>query len=561
MTAEARPAQPSTLARAGVAGRLLGLGSVFGKTLRDSRRAIVVAGVLAGLLMFATAAALASEFPDASDRQALVTQMALLPEAVRGLLGEPIRIETLGGFMSWRVGNTLPVMLGIWSVLALSGTLAGESRRGSLDILVSMPRSRRSIAIEKLAAHVVSVALAMVIAALLTAAAGLLGTLPGDAVTVGDAFAQFALIGLLMLLPGVIAFAAAPVLGRGRAAGLGFVVLFAGFLAPAYADTSPVMAALEPLSPFAWTAGHRPLAGRTDWLPVGGLAVLVLVVALAGVAVFERRDLGRTVALRWFRLPGLPAGTSGPFTRQLADLAGGAIGWGIGLGAYGVVIAASADAFAAAIGGLPQMAAIMAALYPGVDISQPSGVLQIAFFSFGSLLAGLAAASFVAAWAGTETSRRLDLVLSTPASRAGWAVRSAAGTMAAIVIMVLIVAVMIAIAIAGQGEAFVEPVVGLGVLGLYAAAIAGVGLAVGGFVRADFAAPVAGGLAIGSYLLELIGSILRFPDWLMSLSLSHHFGQPMAGTFDPFGLALMSVLAVGGVAAAAIGLQRRDLRG
>ena len=41
--------------------------------------------------------------------------------------------------MSWRVGNFLPVMLGLWSVLALSGTLAGEAAKGSLDLLASTP--------------------------------------------------------------------------------------------------------------------------------------------------------------------------------------------------------------------------------------------------------------------------------------------------------------------------------------------------------------------------------------------------------------------------------------
>jgi ABC-2 type transport system permease protein len=321
------------------------------------------------------------------------------------------------------------------------------------------------------------------------------------------------------------------------------------------------MGALEPLSPFAWTEGHRPLAGRSDWAPVGLLALLVAVLAAAGLAAFERRDIGRTLALSWLRMPGLPAGTASPFTLQLAQGAGGAIGWGLGIGGYGAMIAASADAFSRAIGALPQMRELVQAIYPGVDITQPSGVLQLAFFGFGSLLAGLAGATFVAGWASHETRRRLDLVLSTPTRRTGWAVRSGLAVYATVVLMLVVAALLIAPAIAGQGGAVLEPLLGLGVLGLYAAAVAGVGMAVGGTVRADLAAPVAGGLVIGSYMLELIGSILRFPEWLIGLSLNHHFGQPMAGTFDPFGVAVMTILAVGGLAVAALGLRRRDLRG
>ena len=64
----------------------------------------------------------------------------------------------MGGFLSWRVGNTLPVLLGLWPVIALSGTLAGEAAKGSLDLLASTPQSRRTIALEKLAGHVTAVA-------------------------------------------------------------------------------------------------------------------------------------------------------------------------------------------------------------------------------------------------------------------------------------------------------------------------------------------------------------------------------------------------------------------
>ena len=67
--------------------------------------------------------------------------------------------------MSWRVGNFLPVMLGLWPVLALSGTLAGEAAKGSLDLLASTPHSRSSIALEKLAGHVTAVVFAMAILA------------------------------------------------------------------------------------------------------------------------------------------------------------------------------------------------------------------------------------------------------------------------------------------------------------------------------------------------------------------------------------------------------------
>jgi hypothetical protein len=49
------------------------------------------------------------------------------------------------------------------------------------------------------------------------------------------------------------------------------------------------------------------------------------------VVAFARRDIGAVAPLRWLRIPGLPRGTSGPFTRLLSDLTPAALGWGVGL--------------------------------------------------------------------------------------------------------------------------------------------------------------------------------------------------------------------------------------
>ena len=128
--------------------RVMGLRSIYAKTVRDSRRAALIVGGLAGLFMAATGAPFGLEFGTMALRQQFIAGIMTLPMAIRGLLGEPINIETLGGFLSWRVGNSLPVLLGLWSVLALSGTLAGEAAKGSLDLLASTPQSRRSIALQ-----------------------------------------------------------------------------------------------------------------------------------------------------------------------------------------------------------------------------------------------------------------------------------------------------------------------------------------------------------------------------------------------------------------------------
>jgi ABC-2 type transport system permease protein len=560
MTADSR-ALP-TPARTGVSlgARLFGLGSVFGKTLRDSRRAILIVGLMGGGFMLVTAAPMAVQFGSREARLELVASMSLLPPVLTGLLGEAIAIDTLGGFMSWRIGNILPALLGIWSVIALSGTLAGEAKRGSLDLLVATPSGRVRVAAQKYLGHVVALVIAMIIATILTSLAGVVfATLPGDEVSVAAAAGHFTLTGLLILAAGSVAWAVGPIIGRGKAAGLGFAALFGGYLINSYASLSPFIDSLRSLSWFAWTVDHRPLAGQSDWVPVVVLAVVTAALAIIGVFAFSRRDLNRPMELAWLRLPALPSGVGSPFVRQLADRTGAAIGWGLGVGVYGAVIASSSEAFVDGILQVEGMAQLINALYPGLDLGQPSAILQLAFFSFGTLLIGFAGATFLAAWASDENDRRLDVVLSTPLSRARWALASGSGVIATVFLVMVVGAIPIGLAVAGQGGDVVTPTVGLMLVALYGAAFAGIGLAVGGLVRATLAPAVTGGLVAASFLLELLGNALDLPEEVIALSLNHHQGQALAGMYDPVGITAGLVLAVGGLLVGAWGWTRRDI--
>ena len=556
MTTDAR-----VLTRPRPIARIFGLGTIYGKTVRDSWRAALVIGGVASLFMIGTGVPYgAPEFSTLALRQSFIAGLTSLPLAVRGLLGEPIHLETLGGFLSWRVGNFLPVMLGLWPVIALSGTLAGEAAKGSLDLLASTPQSRRTIALEKLAGHLTAVTFAMLLLGVTIWLIGAgFGTLPGDAIPFPAALGQVLLYGLMMLAVGGVSFATAPFLGRTRALAFGLIALFASYLIYSYASLSPIIDALTPLSFFDWTAGHRPMAGVSDWPAVLFLGGIDLALFAVGAWAFVRRDIGGFLNVAWLRPPSLPAGIGGPFSRQLADRAGIAIAWGLGVGLYGMLIVASSAAFSQMLSTLPQIKALIATVYPELDLAQPSALLELTFSSFGSFILGLAGASFLAGWAGDEGRRRLEVVLSTPRSRPSWAVLSGLGVLAAIGLMTLVVAVLVAIAVATQGGDVVAPVAGIGVLGLVSAAFAGVGLAVGGLVRSSLAAGVTAVLVIATLLIDTLGPALKLPDAILDLSIFRHMGHPMAGVFDPVGIVAAAVMVVGGLAICAFGLTRRDI--
>jgi polyether ionophore transport system permease protein len=557
MTTEAR-----VLTRPGPWARVAGLGTIYGKTVRDSWRAAVVVGGVAALFMLGAGIpyGAAPEFSTVELRRAFIAGLTALPPALRGLLGEPINLETMGGFLSWRVGNFLPVVLGLWPVIALSGTLAGEAAKGSLDLLVSTPQSRRTVALEKLAGHVTAVILAMLLlAATIWAVGAFFAALPGDEIPVSAALGQVVLYGTEMLFVGGVAFATAPYVGRTRAAAFGLIVLFGSYLVYSYASLSDFINALAGASLFTWTAGHRPMAGVTDWSSVAILAGLDVLLMAVGTIAFARRDVGAVANVGWLRLPSLPAGIRGPFSRQLSDRASLAIGWGLGVGLYAFLVASSASAFSRVIKDLPQIEALIKAIYPDLDLQQPSAVLQLTFFSFGSFIFGLAGASFLAGWASDEGRRRLEFVLSTPRSRASWAVLSALGVLAAIVLMCAIVAALVSLGVANEGGDVVSPIIGLGVLALAAAAFTAVGLAAGGLIRTSLAAGVTAFLAIATLLIDTLGAALKLPDWVLDLSIYRHLGQPMAGIVEPFGVAVASVMVVGGLVLCTLGMRRRDI--
>jgi ABC-2 type transport system permease protein len=556
--------------------RVYGLGSVFAKTLLDSRFVVLGGGLVLGLLTLATGYAIADQFSSATDRQFVATQLSALPPLFRGLLGDPIKIETLPGFISWRAIAFMPVMLGLWSVVALSATLAGEAARGTLEMVAAAPISRWSLATQKFAAHAVGMLVAVLIIATLTWLTGVLfGSLPGDDVDPVAAISELVMVGLIALLSGSVAFALAPLAGRTLAAGIAGAYLFGSYVINGYAGLVPAFEALRLVSPFYWTARHRPLADSYDWLGVGLVALLVLVFAALGVFLFIRRDLADTISLagRLERLPafrwlaGIADAVSslgrwslrGPGRRSFAERLPSAIGWGAALGLYGLVIAASSKEFSETLSRIPQIMQMIQQFYPEIDFSSPGAFLQLALFGFVTLVAAVAAAALVAAWTADERDGRNEVVLSTPLSRRSWFVRSAAALILALLLMSLIIGMATALGALTVGDADLNIVAGGLVIGAYAAALAGVGICVAGLGWPGLAAPVVAVLALAMYLLDLIGGILRLPHELLDLSLARHLGSPLAGSYDFPGLTACLVLAVGGILLGAWRFGRRDL--
>ena len=111
--------------------------------------------------------------------------------------------------------------------------------------------------------------------------------------------------------------------------------------------------------------------------------------------------------------------------------------------------------------------------------------------------------------------------------------------MVAIVVMTAVIAAGIGFGSMIAGGDVITPILGSLVLGLYAAALAGI--------------------VIATFLLDILAPALKWPEWVHDLALSAHLGQPMIGTWDWPGMIACVVIALGGVVLAGVGIARRDV--
>jgi ABC-2 type transport system permease protein len=543
--------------------RLYGFGSIFAKAVRDSRRATIVAAALLALVFLGVTKAIVTEFDTPESRLEMTALIRAVPPILAGMAGKIVdNVGTMGGYLQYKYGTFFPLVLTLWSILALSGTLATESQRGSMDFLASTGISKRRIALQKLAGHLVPLAIVLLITFASIAIAGqTYPVLPGDEISVTSAFGYTAWLGLIALAGGALAFALGPFVGRGGAAGIAGFVTFAGYILSGYQQAVPALAPFANLTWWGWTYDHTALSGQYDWPSVVLVGVVVVALLAIGVEAFVRRDIGSTSAIPAPRMPGILVGLGGPVGRATGAGLGSAIWWGLGLGFFGLVMGGSSRGFIDQLQDSPQFMQMLETLFPNVDYASAGGFLQLLFVEFGILLAGLAAATLVSGWASDETSGRLEMVLATPLSRARWALSGAAGMLVNVAVLSAFIALGIALGVGTSGSDLATPVVGSLILGVYAVALIGIGMAVGGLLRTGWAAPGVVIFIVASWFVQLLGPILGLPDAVRDLALTSHFGQTMVGVWDAAGVVAALAIGIAGIAAGTWGFSHRDLRG
>ena len=266
------------------------LGSIYGREMR-LRQFTILWWMLA---LYGMAAMLIAFWPTLRESPIeLESIIKLVPEEIFVMfgIGDPRVMLTPAGFLSSRLYATMgPILMIAFAIAAGTASIAGEERRGTLDLLAAQPISRDRIVTQKflgLASWVLFLPFGLIgvlFIGNLTVDLGLTGK--------GIVCANIGLA-LIALLFGALAFAVGCATGRpALARGIAATAAIASFLLNGLGAVLSMLAPLRVLSPFNWLLGDTPPLARG--LPATMLfaPALTAVFFAWGLLAFRRRDLG-----------------------------------------------------------------------------------------------------------------------------------------------------------------------------------------------------------------------------------------------------------------------------
>jgi len=545
--------------------------SVFLKTLRDYRIAIIGWGVGMGLTIVSPMASVAALISTPAQHAALASIAAQF-----AWNADPVKADTVGGYATFKIGVFVFIAC-IWPLLAASRMLRGEEDRGSLDVLLSAPRTRLSIALQKVAA----MWSALLVIGLIS---GVIAYLGGRAFKADFTLADGLMWGLdlaliCMVFGGVALLISQFTHERGPAAGATGALLVVFIVVDMVHRVIPGTDWFSRLSPIYYYNLSKPLITGYGSSAGGMLAMLAIAVVLtgAGIWLFVRRDVGDVVKVPWLDRVARPAAPSrslpvgewslrSVYTRSLGMIAVPTFWWTLGFAAFAAWMIVAVNQLASKINALLATAQSSPAIsvlknIGGGSSTQLNGLLLGAMFELMPVLLMAFAVTQVNRWSADEDEGRLEIVLSTPQSRPAVLLGrfAALATATLIVGVVTLVTAAVAAAIGGvalDGGNLAAATLGMIPLGLLIAAI---GYLAAGWLRTAADTGLLSFLLAAWFFISFIGPDLKWPDATLRLSPFYYYGTPLLHGMELANLAV--VIGVGAVALALGSLRfaRKDI--
>jgi len=258
------------------------------KTLRDQRRPLLgwTVGVTAYLVAYMAFYPVVRQDPGLYDRVAT----AKYPGPLRDLMGVG---ETLmgAGFLQIMLYQLLGALLFVMFAASLGArTFADPERGGTLELVVTLPISRRRLLLERFGALAVTL---LAFAAVTLVAMLVLNQVMGVRADAGHIAAAHTGLYLIALFFGTLTLAVgAATGGRVAARYVTAVAAVGAYMVETLGRSVPAIGWLRPLSPFHYYLDPRPLYAGWPFVSYLVLLAATAAVLLASVPAFDRRDVG-----------------------------------------------------------------------------------------------------------------------------------------------------------------------------------------------------------------------------------------------------------------------------
>lgn len=520
-----RPRRPSRL-----------LSSVYLKTLRGYRVAIIGWGYGMSLLVLELVAGASAITTTAAGRQTLT-------EIARSFAwnAAPVAVDTPAGYATFKLGLGVLVMA-IWPLLAGSRTLRGEEEYGSLDVLLSVPQSRTRVALEKVAAIATALLGMALVIGIVTFAGGAL--LKG-----GYSFGEALLFGLnLALICGV--FGAVALLisqfthERRHASGWTAAVLLVCVVLDMVHRLWPGTEWISQISPVYYYNLSKPLVSSYGTTPWAMCVLLALSVLVSGAAVwlFARRDINGVVSLPvWLgvrdrkhpRAAVLPArewSLRSLYARSVRAAAVPALCWTVAIAGFAAWMVVAVKQLEGTLTGLfssPGLASAVGRLGGG-DVHAGATLLSAIFTLLPVLLMAFAVTQ-VNRWAADEEEGRIELVLATPRSRTRVLLGRFSALATATIAIGVVTLAATAVTVTATGLSIDRADLAAATLGMIPLGllIAAIGYAVAGWLQTSADTGLLSVLLALWFLVSFVGPELQWPDGLLRLSPLYYYGSPL----------------------------------
>ena len=263
--------------------------NVFRRFLADRTRT----DIWWALGIFATVMVNLAFFPSMEGQAELDEALKDLPPAMQELFGieEGVSLGSAAGYVQSQVFAMLPILLVVLGVAVASAAIGGAEEDGTLEFLLAQPVTRRRVVAERLlAVFGVIAGHTLLVTVAVFAVCPLFGATDGVDLA-GMATACLG-AGTLALMHTTVAFTAGAHFGRRNPAiAVASAVTVGGYMAQALLAAIDAPEALRYLSPWYWFLRENMLAFGPNLVSFLPALVLSVVIGLAAIPLFERRDL------------------------------------------------------------------------------------------------------------------------------------------------------------------------------------------------------------------------------------------------------------------------------